>query len=257
MRRLLLTLGLLFIAGPCWGAIARVNQGCFGSLSISGGAVTHATGWTTASGNFFVVEVSTPAIGTITGVTASGTGMTLDAGPVADNVQVAMFRLDNTGSITTITISVTGNNGGLLGFCAAEYSGVSLTATPVNTAVTGMSGFESATNTWTNGSYTATAGNLVLSGCGATLDTSNTWAAAGSWTLVGSDDSAASANLMIEEQLNVSAGGFIGTGTLTGVTISGTRFVYYTVSYPAVSAGAGGGGFGGVGGIGGKSGVGD
>jgi hypothetical protein len=259
MSRLLLTLGLLFVAGPCWGAIARVNQGCFANITISGGAITQAIGWTTASGNFFVVQVATPGgilAGTITGATASGTSMTLDAGPVTDVVSTALLRLANTGSVSSVTITITGNNGGAASFCAAEYSGVSLTATPVNTAVTGMSGFESSTNTWTNGSYTAAAGNLVLSGAAATLN-GQTWGAGSGWTMVGSDDSVSSAGLMLEEQLNVGAGGFVGTGTLTMVTTFGTRFVYYTVSYPAVSAGAGGGGFGGVGGIGGKGGVGD
>jgi hypothetical protein len=258
MRRSLLTLVLLFIAGPCWGAIARVNQGCFGNITITGTeTITQTLGWTTASGDFLVLTISGLSI-TITSATGSGTGMTQDVTVTDPNLNTeALMRLANTGSVSSVTVNFTGSNGSVVTLCAAEYSGVSTSATPVNTAVTGFSGFVN-NNTWTNGSYTATTGNLVIAGAEDEIGGTGSWGVTGSWTLVTSFGtlSGTSVGAMLEEQLNVSAGAFIGTGTWPRGVTDGAKYTYFTVSYPAPAIGSGGG-FGGKGGIGGNGGMGD
>lgn len=234
MKRFLIAVGLLFCVSPAHAIIARVNQNCFGNLTVASNAVTQSLGWTTGTGNFFALSIGGASI-TITSATASGTTMTQDATVTdASSNTEALMRLANTGSVSSVTVNFSGSNGSIVTLCAAEYSGVSTSATPVNTAVTGSSGFVN-TNTWTNGAYTATAGNLVLSGVEASIFHTGTWAATGSWTLVTSYGtfSSTSVGAMLEEQRNVSAGSFIGTGTWSNGAGDGARYNYFTVSYPA------------------------
>jgi hypothetical protein len=222
--------GTVAVPSPIGGAISRVNQGCFGNLNVSGGVVTQSLGWTTASGDFLVLQVAGLSI-TITSATASGATMTQDA-TVTDGFAntTALMRLANTGSVSSVTVNFTGSNGSIVGLCAAEYRGVSPTATPVNTAVVGSSGAVN-TNTWTNGAYTAAYGNLVLSGAGEKQG-GGVWGAGSGWTMVANFSAMANSSLMMEEQLNVSAGSFTGTGTWS-LGAGGAHYTYYTVSYQA------------------------
>jgi hypothetical protein len=191
-----------------------VNKNAWNSTVVSE-AYTRSLGWTVTAGNFLMVLVIMQPGGTCTGVNAklSSTSypMTNAISFTTGRTPVYMYYLPNAAAVTSVVGSFSSSNGSALSLMAAEYSGLSSTASIVNTAQTSDSGFVD-TSTWSTPSYTAAAGSLLLAGCASNL-TGGTWGAGTGWTLAKSYSTGES--VMLEHQFNVSATSYTGTGTIS------------------------------------------
>jgi hypothetical protein len=202
-----------------YGGVARVNQGSFANLTVVSNNITQSLGWTVGSHNFLALEIGTNVNGAtnISSVTAyagaTPYAMTRAAIEDGDHLGIALYYLPNASAITSVAVNFTGNNGASINLIAAEYSGLSTTASVVNTAVTNDSGYTSSQN-WSTGAYTSTVGGLILSGVDqATFGSSTTFTAGSGWTAVASESSGTSSGcLFLEEQLKT-AGSVTGTGS--------------------------------------------
>jgi hypothetical protein len=204
--------------GSIYGGVYRVNQGAWGDLFVSGNAVTQSLGWTVASHDFLVVEVGGASSGsTINSVIAYAGAtpytMTLATVETGSHSAVALYYLPNASGITSVTVNYAGNNGADVNVIAAEYSGLSTTASVVGSAVTADSGYTNA-QTWSVGPYTAPVGGLVLTGLAhTTYSSSETFTAGLGWNIVANYSAGTGGtNLVLEEQLK-GAGSCTGTGS--------------------------------------------
>jgi hypothetical protein len=202
--------------------IARVNAGSTGNQTIASELTTTSTGSTTTAGNFFRVVVSVKS-GTILTVTANpgSLAMTQAANFVGARSTVGVWYLPNIASgVNSVTVAYSSSNGSIATIDSAEYSGMSTSATVVNTFVTCSSAF--ITTAFTCGPYTATATNLLVGACaanqdsaGATWTSGSGWTTTNTWTTPGTDTTAWSM-----EQLAPSAGSYSTSGTLSsGATL--------------------------------------
>lgn len=205
-------------------AIARVNQGAFGALTISSEAVTQALGWTVGSGHFLTVFAAAGSGSIISSVVANpgAYAMTQAAYLSASHNVIGLYYLPNTTSgINSITINWTSSNGSTVSLEAAEYSGLSTTAAPVSAGLTNDSGFVTVT-TWTSSAYTAVASGLLIS-CSANNGAAGSFTSGSGWTQTASYGGGTTPETTLQEILAPSAGSISGTGTWS----VGTAGQYY------------------------------
>lgn len=198
--------------------IARVNQGAFGNLVVSANVVTQSIGWTVGSNRFFVLQVAAGSLGAsmVSCVATAGvTNFTMTIAATQENFGHAstyLCYLPNASGITSVTTNWTSSNGTPTSLVAAEYSGMSTSATVTLTAVTAEQAF-ACTTAWTVGTYAGTAGSLLLSGSGqAGNAAAGTFTAGSGWTTVGSYAAANPPQSVMQEQLNISSGTYTGNG---------------------------------------------
>jgi hypothetical protein len=197
-----------------------VNQGSFGDLTVSSSNVTQSLGWTVGSNRFFVLQIAgtTELNANINSVTAyagaTPYAMTLAADMDGSHGSAVLYYLPNASAINSINVNFNNLNGSQVDLIAAEYSGMSTTASVINPAVTLDSGYTSAM-TWSVGPYTATAGNLLLTGTTiATYATADALTPGTGWSEVGALTSGSSGWVdILQQQLSVPAGSYNGTGT--------------------------------------------
>jgi hypothetical protein len=196
--------------------ITRVNQGVWGQQTITGEMVTGSLAWTVGTGHFLVAQVAYNSATLASVVANAGSTpytMTLAACETSDSAHVAdcIYYLDNTAAITSVTTNWTSSNGSAASLAVAEYSGLSTTAAIVNTTVVSNSGYVPST-TWTVGPYTATAGDLLITASANSGTPGGTFSASSPWTVVTSSGGG-NPNIVLQEDLAVTAGSYTGTGT--------------------------------------------
>jgi hypothetical protein len=182
-------------------AVARVNQGTWGNLVAANEAITQPLGWTVKQGNFLTAFIAgSPS--TISGVSASD-GTTVY--PLSKAIcftsgrsPICLYYLPNAPAVSSISASFYESNQSTFAIIAAEYSGLSPTASPVDAGVAADSGYVN-TGTWTTPQYAPSAGVLVLSGAASNKGTGS-WTTGTGWTPVGSYGGTVPA-AMLQEQI--------------------------------------------------------
>jgi len=187
LNRLLLLLALLLLPGQVSAQLVHVSSHSTGTLgNLFAGGSTYAYGF---NGNTIPTSrLITMFVGsttrTVTGITGTGCTMT-ELGTTVSNA--ADFNGDlwyciTTGSVTSVTITLSGASGDDACVCYAAWSGH---ATDQSGATANGSANDNVT-THNSGSATpATANNVVVAG---SMRTSATWTEDGAFTLVSSAD---------------------------------------------------------------------
>lgn len=198
--------------------IVVINTAIQGNTTVVSNQSTHTLGFSTGSGHFLVAE-SIGAANSIDSATLqpSGTSMNCptDSKFSGDRNFITVCYLANAPSgQTSVNWSYTSSSGSTVTQFVGEYSGMSLTATEVNTTVQCRTGFV-ATNSWTCGPYTATAANLVWTTCSPNTLGPSTIVANSPWNIRKEWDSGTAAEMWFFDILGPSSGSYTGGGTFS------------------------------------------
>lgn len=236
MRRLLLTLGLLFITGPCWSAAALVQS------RICAAATCQYSSNTTVGNTLVVLLVANDTGTTGWAPTSSGsesftTAVLVAWGSTAREGQVSYSC--NAAGGTQETITKNANTAESYVFWViAEVSGLP-TSGCLDTTSSGVAG------QLDTGSFSIISGDIVL---GINIASSTAPGIGSGFTTLGTGDGFSLAEYQVVAATSIDV-------VFTGTAAADTRTIAAAFKVPGGASG--GGGFGGKGGIGGKGGVGD
>jgi hypothetical protein len=207
--------------------LALVNASYTPDITIDNNVTSQTLGFTTGSGHFFMAMGYTGSQSSITGATLEPSGTALTC-PTANQLHgtktlVWLCYLPNGPSgQTSVNWGYSESNGSIAISAFSEYSGMSLTAAPVNTAVQCPGAFTGAT-TWSCGPYTATANNLVWTTCGTSFGGGSVSNYA-PWTdVLEGEGSPNFINFWYFDQLSPAAGSYTGSSTYPN-TFSGMNY---------------------------------
>jgi hypothetical protein len=249
MRCLLLTLGLLFIAGPCWGAAGVVQSNALEAFSTT---VNNAFG-SNVGAHHAIILLEAGLLGKTVNAPTDTLGLTWTAvaqyAPGAVAQIEAWYNCDSgSGGADTINFSTTTND--VIHTDIYEVSGL---ATSSCLDKTGTSDGTTSPLSVSTSSGT-TASNEFITVIFADLNGMNPTMTLGAYTSLGTlHDSTLGGNTVSGWSVTNTAG--INTETCTASTVAADNPAEI-LAFKLASAGVGGG-FGGSGGIGGKGGVGD